>query len=187
MRLGGEATRNTRIGAGAPGRLRPRCCGRRLCRDGLLLVAAGDVDAAGLGRFVDRDGQGQHAGGLVRRYLFGVEGLAEEDLTGEGAVGPFGDDHLSPVISGWDAFGADGQYVLLDGQVDGPRIDTGQVEVDIEAVTSPVGVHGHRGGPGGGAEHLLSEPVQFAERVRAHEHDGGCFARSVYVTLTAFR
>jgi hypothetical protein len=43
---------------------------------------------------VDRDGQGPHAGGVVRADVVGVEGLAEEDLAGEGAGGPFGDDHV---------------------------------------------------------------------------------------------
>ena len=66
-------------------------------------------------------------------------------------------------------------------------IDAGQVQADVEVVAVPVGVHGHRGGPGGGAEHLLGEPVQLAERVGAHEHDwclltwSGC-----QVTLTGF-
>src|SRR5207302_338423 len=64
-----------------------------------------------------------------------------------------------------------GQDVLLDGQVDGIRVDAGQVQADVEAVTPPVGIHRHRGRAGGGAEHLLGEPVQFAERVGAHEHD----------------
>ena len=31
-------------------------------------------------------------------------------------------------------------------------------------VTLPVGIHQHRGRPGCGAEHLLGEPVEFAER-----------------------
>jgi hypothetical protein len=51
--------------------------------DGLLLVAAGDLDAAGLGGLVHRDGQGEHAGGVVGGDVLGVEGLAEEDLPGE--------------------------------------------------------------------------------------------------------
>lgn len=53
--------------------------------DSLLLVAAGDLDAAGLGCLVDRDGQGQHASGVVGGDFLGVEGFAEEYLPGEGA------------------------------------------------------------------------------------------------------
>ena len=49
--------------------------------DGLLLVAAGDLDAAGLGGLVDRDGQGQHACRVVGGNLLGVEGLAQEHLS----------------------------------------------------------------------------------------------------------
>jgi hypothetical protein len=47
---------------------------------------------------VDRDGQGEHAGGVVGGDVVGVQGLAEEDLPGEGAVGPFGDDQLVWVV-----------------------------------------------------------------------------------------
>src|SRR6201996_5907701 len=65
--------------------------------DGLLGVAAGDLDVAGLGALVDRDGQGEDAGGVVGGDLVGVEGLAEEDLPGVGAVGPFGDQQLGAV------------------------------------------------------------------------------------------
>jgi hypothetical protein len=58
--------------------------------DDLLLVAAGDLDAAGLGGLADRDGQGEHAGGVVGGDVAGVGGLAEEDLPGEGAGRAFG-------------------------------------------------------------------------------------------------
>jgi hypothetical protein len=47
--------------------------------DGLLLVAAGDLDAAGLGCLVDRDGQGQHPGRVVGGDLVRVEGLASRN------------------------------------------------------------------------------------------------------------
>jgi hypothetical protein len=84
--------------------------------DGLLLVAAGDLDAAGLGGLADRDGQGEHAGGAVGGDVAGVEGLAEEDLPGEGAGRAFGADHLGAVGLHGGALGADGEHVLLDGQ-----------------------------------------------------------------------
>jgi hypothetical protein len=103
-----------------------------------------------------RDGQGEHAGRVVGGDVLGVQGLAEEDLPGEGAVGSFGDDHLGAVGLDRGALGADGQDVLLDCQVDGSGIDAGQVESDVEVVALPVGVHGHRGGPGGGVEHRLT-------------------------------
>ena len=54
--------------------------------DGLLGVAAGDLDAAGLGGLADRDGQGEHADRVVGGDVLGVEGLAEEDLVA--AVAP---------------------------------------------------------------------------------------------------
>jgi hypothetical protein len=75
------------------------CCGHaeagsapgKLRADGLPAVAAGDLDVAWLGGFADRDGQGEHARGVVGGDLVGVEGLAEENLPGIGAVGPLGD------------------------------------------------------------------------------------------------
>src|ERR1700761_9596148 len=79
--------------------------------DGLLGVAAGDLDAAGLGVLVDRDGQGEDAGGVVGGDLVRVEGLAEEDLPGVGAVGPLGDEQLDPVGLHRGALGADGEHV----------------------------------------------------------------------------
>src|SRR6185437_4345384 len=107
------------------------------------------------------DRQGQHAGGVVGGDAVGVQGFAEEDLPGEGAVGSFGDDHLGAVgLRCGSAFGADGEHVLLDGQVDGSWIDAGQVEVNVEAVAPAIRVHGHRGGPRGSTEYLLGEPVQ---------------------------
>ena len=139
--------------------------------DGLPVVAAGDLDASRLGLLTDRDGQGEHAGTVVGGDLVGVQGLAEEDLAGEDARWPLGDDHLSAVGMDRGALGADGQHVLLDSQADGIGLDARQVEVDVEAVAAAIGVHQHRGRPGGGAENLLGEPVQLTERVGAHEHD----------------
>ena len=67
---------------GAMGRLRAGASCRdaaagELRGDDLLVVAAGDLDAAGLGRLVDPGSQGQHAGGVVRGDLAGLEGLAD--------------------------------------------------------------------------------------------------------------
>jgi hypothetical protein len=42
----------------------------------VLGVAAGDLDAAGLGALADREGQGEDAGGVVGGDLVGVEGTA---------------------------------------------------------------------------------------------------------------
>jgi len=64
--------------------------------DGLLAVAAGDLDVARLGGFADRDGQSEDAGRVVGGDLVGIQGLAEEDLPGEGAVRPFSDEQLRP-------------------------------------------------------------------------------------------
>ena len=47
----------------------------------------GNGELAGLGRFHDRDGEGEHPGVVVGLDVVGVEGLAEEQLAGEGARG----------------------------------------------------------------------------------------------------
>jgi len=49
-----------------------------------LAIAAGDLDAAGLGRLADRDGEGEDADVVVGGDVLGIQGLAQEDLPGEG-------------------------------------------------------------------------------------------------------
>ena len=63
--------------------------------DGLLGVAAGDLDAAGLGLLADRDGQGEHAGRVVGGDVLGVQGLAQEDLPPRDS----GRDPLDPLVA----------------------------------------------------------------------------------------
>src|SRR5579863_5409662 len=123
-----------RLMARAAGRPPPAPSAGPLGGDGLLGVAAGDLDVAGLGRLVHRDGQGEHAGRVVGGDVVGVQSLAEEDLPGEGAVGPFRHDHLGAVGPHRGALGADGEHVLLDRQVDGAGVDAGQVQADVEVV-----------------------------------------------------
>ena len=84
--------RMTRCGQGAPvrheppGARRPMPRGRVLGGDGLLLVAAGDVDAAGFDGLADRDGQRQHAG-LPRVESAGGVGEDDQDAYGESGDG----------------------------------------------------------------------------------------------------
>jgi hypothetical protein len=137
-------------------------------------LRAGDLDAARLRLFGDRDAQGQDAGLVVGLDVVGVEGVAEEELAREDAEGAFGDLHLDVVAAGQGPpFGLDGQDVALDVELDGVLRDAGQVEADDELVAGAVGVHRHRGrlGPGAGAaEDLLGEAVELAEGVGAHQH-----------------
>ena len=84
--------------------------------------------------------------------------------------GSLGDDHLGAVDRLGPPLGADGEHVLLDGQLDRLGADAGQVEVDVEGVALAVGVHRHGRRPGGCPEELLGEPVEVAERVGAHKH-----------------
>ena len=86
-------------------------------------------------------------------------------------AGPLGDEHLGAVGLLESPLAPDGQDVLLDGQLDGVGAGAGQVEVDEEGVALAVGIHRHRCRPGGSSEHLLGEPVEFAERIGADKHD----------------
>ena len=96
--------------------------------------------------------------------------FAEEHLPGEYAPRTLGDDHLRAVDLHRPPLGPDGEDVLLDRQVDGVSTDAGQVEVDVEGVAIAVGIHRHRGRPGGCSEELLGEPVEVTERVGTHKH-----------------
>jgi hypothetical protein len=68
------------------------------------------------------------------------------------------------------ALGLHGELVTIDRQVDGLRVDPGQVEGDDELVTLPVRVHRHDGRSQRGAEQLPGQPVKLLERVGAHQH-----------------
>src|SRR3984885_16309239 len=111
------------VGPTAPGRLRRVLAGGDL----LAVLVSGDLDAAGLGPLVYRDGQGEDAGTVVGADVLCVEGVAEEHLTSEDPCGTLGDQHLGVVGLLGAALGPDGQDVLFNGQVDGLGADAGQV------------------------------------------------------------
>src|SRR3954449_2360537 len=79
---------------------------------------AGDLHLARLGLLRDGDRQGQYPVVVGGAQVVGVEGVAEEQLSAEDAVGPFVDDPLRAVCQRRLAFGVHGEDVLLDGQVD---------------------------------------------------------------------
>ena len=113
---------------------------------------------------------------VVGGDALGVEGVAEEQLAGEGAQGALGNLHLD-LLAGGDraALGLDRQHVLLDVQLDGVLGHARQVEADHELLALAPGVQRHRvrarpGAGRGAAQQLRGEPVQFTERVGAHQH-----------------
>jgi hypothetical protein len=93
-------------------------------------------------------------------------------LATEYAAWSFGGEHLLVlVVAG--TFGADGDDVALDIEVDRVGGDTGNVEFDDEGIALAPRVRRHDRRPGHdalSAEDLLGEPVQFAVRVGAHQH-----------------
>src|SRR5947209_2439529 len=73
---------------------------RRGLRDRGVVLAASDGDLAGLGLLRDGDAQGEYARVVVGPHVFGVEGVAEEQLPREHAERAFGDLHLHVVTGG---------------------------------------------------------------------------------------
>jgi hypothetical protein len=62
------------------------------------------------------------------------------------------------------------QDILLDRHLDEPGIHAGQVEMNRQLVAPTVGVDRDRAGSPF-AEHLLGDPVEFAEWLESHQHD----------------
>src|SRR5690606_31754931 len=67
-------------------------------------------------------------------------------------------------------FGADGEHVAFDVEFDRVDLDTGEIELGDEAVVLPPRIERHHRRSGHGAEHLLRETIDVAERVGAHQH-----------------
>ncbi len=105
-----------------------------------------------------------------RLDVIGVEGLAEEQLAGEGARWSFAHDHLGAIGCNGGPLGLHRQDVLLDGEVDRGGVHAGEVEVDIEGVALTLGDDRHGARPSGGAEDLLGQAVEVPERVGPHQH-----------------
>ncbi|HSJ73771.1 MAG TPA: hypothetical protein VK904_05590 [Miltoncostaeaceae bacterium] len=129
---------------------------------------------AGLGRLSHRDVQRQHAGRIGGLEALGVERVAQEELAGERAVRALGGDHLIALAALETPLCLDRQGVLLDGEVDGPRVHARQVERDHELVAAPVGVHRNRPRRPRARHDLLGQPVKLAaERIELHQHRSG--------------
>jgi ABC-2 type transport system ATP-binding protein len=126
----------------------------------------------GLGLLGHRNHEGQHPLVVGRLHMLPVEVLPHQELTGEGALGPLGDEDFLALLRLPGPFGPHGEHVLLNGEVDRVGVDPGEVEVDDEAVILAVGVHRHRGLMGGAGllGEQLGEAVNLSGWVEAHEH-----------------
>src|SRR5689334_3597630 len=109
---------------------------------GVLLLAAGDFDLAGLGLLGDGDNQAEYAVVVVGFDVVEVEVVAEDELAVERAADSFGGEHLPVAVAAYP-FGLDGEHVAFDVQVDAFGAHPGEVELDDEPVTFTPGVHGH--------------------------------------------
>jgi hypothetical protein len=65
-----------------------------------------------------------------------VQMLAEEQLTGEGALGPLSHQGLVPFALPEEPLRTHGEGVLLHPNVDGGWIRSGKIEMDKDGVTS---------------------------------------------------
>ena len=100
----------------------------------------------------------------------GVERLAQEELPAERSVRSLSDDELDTLSLGASTLGVDGEHVLFDRQVDGLRVDPGQIELNHERFTVAVGVDRHGRWSHRSAQHLLGESVKATERIGTHQH-----------------
>lgn len=157
----------------APGRRHAILCllgGGRV--DGFFVGFAGDFDAARLGPVGDRNRDGEDAVLVGGVDLFGVEPVAEKELTAEAALATFAGDDLVAIDGLPVPLGSDGHRIALDAQVDGCRVDAGKVELDDEAVAVAVGVHGDAG-LAGLTPGLVKDTVELAQRIETHQHGHG--------------
>ena len=106
--------------------------------------ARGDLDLAGLRLLGDGDGEGQDAVVVGGHDLVAVQALAEEQLPAEVSLGSLRHEDL--IVLGPDPRPSrpNSEDVLLDGHLDEPGIDAGQVELDLELVAPTVGVNRDR-------------------------------------------
>ncbi|GAA3142767.1 hypothetical protein GCM10017687_69480 [Streptomyces echinatus] len=93
--------------------------------------------------------------------------------------GAFGEQHLRALGGRAASLRTDVEDVALDVELDRLGVDTGEVEVDQKIVPGAVGVHRHRRRSGVGAEDLLRESVEVAERVGTHEHHGSLLSSAI--------
>src|SRR4051794_37014543 len=155
---------------------------RGLTGDGLVAGAdravgvAADLDAPRLGLLGHRYRQGQDAVVVVGADGVETDAVTEDELAGEGAGGPLGDEVFGVLGAQSPTFGPDGEGVVLGGYVEGLRVDAGQVEVQVERVSAAVALHRHRGRHAGRAEEFVGQPVEITERVESQQH--GCVTSS---------
>ena len=103
-----------------------------------------------------------------------VEGLTQEQLAGEGAPRALRHDDLVSLAHGAAALRLQGEHVLLHRELDRLGIDAGDVELDDEAVSTPVGVDWHARRPASAVPtpDLFGQTIQVPERIGAHQHRG---------------
>ena len=125
--------------------------------------------------------------------------VAQRQLAHERTREAFGSDPLHVVLGALAALGFDGESAIVHADVDGARVDAGQVGVQHEMVTCPEQIHRHEarraGCSGLGAKQLLGQTVDVAERVETehgthllHTHSpwsGGCFRALLLLALSA--
>src|SRR4051812_15791162 len=122
---------------------------------GRRAVGGAHGNAAGPGLLGDGDRDAEHALVALGLDVLAVEGVAQEHLAGQLALGPLRSDDTDALAPAPRALRRPGAPVLLDREVDGGGVDAGDVELEYELFTLAVGVHRHGGRAALGSEDLL--------------------------------
>jgi hypothetical protein len=70
--------------------------------------------------------------------VFGIEVVAEDQLAAEHTAGTFTGDHLA---AGARSLSFDRDHIALDVKIDAGRVYARQIELDVEGLCFPLGVH----------------------------------------------
>ena len=126
-------------------------------------------DLARLRLLAHRDRDAQHAVVVGRADVLGVDAVAEVQLAQERAARALVGEPLDALAAG-GALGADGEQLTVEVDVDGARVDSGEVRVQDVQVAILVQVDGHEPGPLPSVQKVRGDAIQFAERVEKHGH-----------------
>src|SRR5512132_1812030 len=110
--------------------------------DCALTVAGCDGDLARLRLLGDRHLKSEHTIVVAGRDLVQIYVVAQDQLPAEDPAGTLVGEELDVAITSWP-IGAHSKHIPLNVQIDRVRIDTGQVELNVERVVLAPCIHRH--------------------------------------------
>jgi transposase len=168
-------------GAGLTGRRFRWCSGLGL--DLALFLGGAHLDPAGLRLRRHGQREREHAAFVVRLDVLSIDAGAEPQLAAEPSLRPLGDDDLVVLPLLEATLGRNAETLPLDGDTDRVGIDAGQVEVDTELVSPPVGVHGEASRCTSAGEQLGGHLLELSEWVVADSHLASSRLRKRFASL----